>query len=144
MRTTANSINGLTHHRKMLADAAISEEVIKARGYQTIGRPTNGDDRPRQRLKRLGISGKITKVDTAFPGLLIPLYRATGERISAMYRPDKPPKDDKGKARKYVLPVRRPPVLDVHPFNRDRIIDTTVAPHRQLHPIRTIGIVASG
>lgn len=126
MRTTANSINGLTHHRKMLADAAISPDVIKARGYQTVGRPTNGDDRPRQRLKRLGISGKITKVDTAFPGLLIPLYRATGERISAMYRPDKPPKDDKGKARKYVLPTGKPPVLDVHPFNRDRIIDPTV------------------
>ena len=125
-RTTAFSLTLFPNHRKMLADAAISEEVIKARGYQTIGRPTNGDDRPRQRLKRLGISSKITKVDTAFPGLLIPLYRATGEQISAVYRPDKPPKDDKGKPRKYVMPVGRPPVLDVHPSNRDRIIDPTI------------------
>ena len=125
-RTTAFSLNLFTHHRKMLADAAISDEVIKARGYQTIGRPTNGDDRSRQRLKRLGISSKITKVDTAFPGLLIPLYRATGEQLGAAYRPDKPPKDDKGKPRKYVMPAGRPPVLDVHPFNRDRIIDPTV------------------
>lgn len=125
-RTTALSLNLFPHHRKMLTDAAISDEVIKARGYQTIGRPTNGDDRSRQRLKRLGISSKITKVDTAFPGLLIPLYRATGGQISAVYRPDKPPKDDKGKPRKYVMPVSRPPVLDVHPFNRDHIIDPTI------------------
>ena len=125
MRTIA-SVQCLPHHHKLLRDAGISEEVIKARGYRTIRRPTNSDDRSRQHLKRQGISGLVTKRDTSFPGLLIPLYRATGEQISVQYRPDSPPKDPKtGKARKYVMPVGKPPVLDVHPFNRDRIIDPT-------------------
>src|SRR2546430_11536956 len=124
---SANSLQVLPHHRKLLLDAGISEEVIAARGYRTISRPTAGDDRSRQELKRIGISGKITRRDASFPGILIPLYRATGEQVSVQYRPDSPPKDpETGKLRKYVMPTGRAAVLDVHPFNRNNIIDPTV------------------
>ena len=117
----------LPDHLNHLLKAGISEEIIAARGYRTISRPSRGDERSRRELQRLGISGFVTKRDASFPGILIPLYRATGEQISAMYRPDIPPKDPKtGKPRKYVMPAGRAAVLDVHPFSSDRIIDPTI------------------
>ena len=117
----------LPHHHGMLRGAAISDAVIEARGYWTASRPTPGDERPRRKLNQLGIPRSVTKIDTAFPGIGIPQYRPTGEPSSTYYRPDKPPKDPKtGKVRKYIMPARRPPVVDVHPFNRDKILDPTI------------------
>jgi P4 family phage/plasmid primase-like protien len=111
----------------MLAEeSAISAEVIEARGYTTVRRPTAGDSSPKETLKRCGIPGWARAEDARYPGLLIPLYRATGERVSWQYRPDVPPKDPRtGKVRKYAERSGRPSTLDIHPFNRDKIIDPT-------------------
>lgn len=114
----------LSWHRKALRDSAISDEVIAERGYETISRNGNTSKESAERLKRLGIPGWARREDARFPGLLIPLYRATGERISYQYRPDRPPNDPQtGKPRKYASPVGRANVLDVHPRNRDRVVD---------------------
>jgi len=127
--TTHNSPAGrailLPHHRKQLRESAISDEVANERGYQTVSRDSNATTASRDRLKRCGIPGWARKEPARYPGLLIPLYRATGERIAWQYRPDNPPTVE-GKVRKYAAQVGRASVLDVHPFNRDRIVDPSV------------------
>lgn len=114
-------------HRSHLNGSAISDEIIAARGYRTVARPTAGDpNSSKALLKRCGIPGWARRDDARYPGILIPLYRATGEHISWQYRPDRPPKDpDTGKIRKYAAQVGRTSVLDVHPANTDRVADPT-------------------
>ena len=124
MRATTKSAL-LDYHLRQLHESAISDEVIEARGYQTVSRPTAGDSRSRRMLKLAGISGKVVNDDARYPGLWIPVYRATGEQMGGIYRPENPRKD-KGKPRKYEQPVGESPTLDVHPFNVDKIIDPTM------------------
>lgn len=114
------------HRRELQRESAIGEEVVVGRGYRTLGRPSNADDRPRQELKRLGIPTWAINEDRYFPGLLIPLYRPSGERISAMWKPRVPVRNRDGKPMKYAAAKGRPSVIDVHPINRDRIVDITV------------------
>jgi phage/plasmid-associated DNA primase len=117
----------LPWHLHQLRSSAISDAVIAARGYTSVHRPTPGYSSPRDLLRRLSIPAWATSEDARFPGLLIPVYRATGERIGWQYRPDSPPKDAKtGRPRKYAAQVGRASVIDVHPFSKDRIIDPTV------------------
>ena len=116
----------LDFHQRQPAASAISDEVIAARGYGSVGRPTAGDHSGQRAARRCQISSKVAKDDARYPGLLIPLYRATGELIGWQYRPDSPRKDSKGKPRKYEAQVGRPPVLDVHPFNTATVTDPTV------------------
>jgi P4 family phage/plasmid primase-like protien len=113
------------HHRELAGESAISEEVIAGRGYRSISRPTNTHDEPRQELKRLGIPTWATAENRYFPGLLIPLYRPTGERISAVFKPRVAVPNREGKLMKYAAVKNRPSVIDVHPANRDRIVDPT-------------------
>lgn len=114
-------------HRKELEASAIAPEIAAARGYRTVGRPTANDDAPRQELKRLGIPKWAIDEDRLFPGLLIPLYRATGERVSAQWKPRAAVRNSAGKLMKYASVKGRASVLDVHPINRDRIVDPTVS-----------------
>lgn len=117
----------LPHHVSHLKASAISQEVIRARGYSTVDRDGPNRRDSEDRLKRLRIPGWARREPARYPGLLIPLYRATGERISWQYRPDNPPKDPKtGRVRRYASPVGRACVLDVHPHNRDRVVDPAV------------------
>lgn len=117
----------LVFHQQLLRASAIADDVIAERGYQSISRPTAGDGSSRDRLKRLGIPAWARDEDARFPGLLIPLWRATGEQIAWQYRPDRPPKDPKtGRIRKYASPAGRASVLDVHPRHRSAITDPTV------------------
>src|SRR5207247_1791552 len=60
-----------------------------------------------------------------FPGLLLPMYRATGEQISAQFKPAQPLLIN-GKLLKYVSPKGRSSVVDVHPRNRARLSDLRV------------------
>ncbi len=118
--------NLLPHHLAQLRQSAISDEVIAGRGYSTVSRPTPGDGRPRDLLRRLAIPAWARNEDARYPGLLIPMFRATGEPIGYQYRPDSAPKDPRGKLRKYAAQAGRASVADVHPLNRDRIIIPTV------------------
>jgi P4 family phage/plasmid primase-like protien len=115
------------HRRELVTESAIDAAVVAERGYSSIRRPTNTDAEPRNKLKRLGIPAWATKDNSSYPGLLIPMYRATGELISHQFKPYKPPKHPKtGKPRKYASRGGHVNRIDVHPRNKDRIADPSV------------------
>lgn len=114
------------HRQELLVGSAIAPAVVAERGYRTIGRPSANDDRPRQELRRLGFPSRAIREDRYFPGLLLPMYRATGELIGAQWKPRVPFPGSNGKPQKYASPAGRTNRLDVHPRNRDRIVDPTV------------------
>ena len=119
--------NLLLFHETQLRASEIAYDVARERGYESISRPSPGDQRPRDKLRRLGFPAWVRDDDARFPGLLIPVYRATGEQISFQYRPDNPVKDTKtGKLRKYAVPAGRASVIDVHPRHRNAIIDPAI------------------
>jgi hypothetical protein len=69
------------HRCELVIDSAIHPNVIAERGYESIHRPTSGDQRSRDRLKRSHIPNWAHNSDADFPGLLIPMYGPTGERV---------------------------------------------------------------
>jgi hypothetical protein len=103
--------------------SSIAPDVIAERRYQTITWGLN-DRRGHDVLAELGIPS-WARAEEHGSGLLIPMYRATGERISVQWRPEKQIRKD-GQYVKYVSVKRQASRLDVHPRNRDRIIDPTV------------------
>src|SRR5216684_1324165 len=80
------------HRHELDHGSAIDPAVIAERGYKTI----QGCDRGE--VEALGIS---LLSDHSFPGLLIPMFRATGEQISAQFKPAKPV-TIKGRSVKYL------------------------------------------
>jgi hypothetical protein len=68
------------HHLEELNASEIAPEHRDARGYETL----YGTDEDRARLREASIPVWAWREDSAFPGLLIPLYRVTGERIGAV------------------------------------------------------------
>lgn len=116
------------HHRRQLnIQSAIRGDVIVERGYYTLMRGSATEAKAGlETLKRLGIPGMGRDSDARLPGLVIPLYRPTGAPAGVLYKPDHPPKDDKGKPRKYLQPTNTPPVVDCHPRNSRYMPDPTV------------------
>jgi putative DNA primase/helicase len=114
------------HQRELKQDSAIDPAVVEQRGYESIHRPTNGDQRERERLTRLRIPTWATREDSYFPGLLIPMYGPTGQRVSVQWKPRIPVPNRDGKKMKYASPKGQTSRLDVHPRNRDTIADPTV------------------
>lgn len=100
---------------ELLAHSSIDPAVARERGYETISRPGQNDDGPRKRMASLGIPGWAIRDNSYFPGLLIPLYRATGERVSHMFKPIHPVPNREGKKMKYAAAKGRASVVDVHP-----------------------------
>ncbi len=100
-------------HRQELAASAIDPAVIAERGYRTI------EGRDREELAALGIPVWALSPDS-FPGLLLPMFRATGELISVQFKPAKPVAL-KGRLVKYVSVGGQTNRLDVHPRNRSLI-----------------------
>ena len=116
----------LAHHREELArGSAISADVIDGRGYHSVLRSAT-DLRHQTMLKNNRISKGIWNEPSRCPGILLPLYTVLGERRAAMYKPDNPRSNEKGKPRKYEAPFGVPAVLDVHPCNVDRVADLDV------------------
>jgi hypothetical protein len=112
--------------RELVEGSAIDPEVVTARGYESIGRPTTGDQRERQRLNRLQIPTWATREDSYFPGLLLPLYGPTGQRVSYQWKPRVAVRNRDGRPQKYASPKGKTSRLDVHPRNRNKIVDPTV------------------
>jgi hypothetical protein len=101
-------------HLKMLTEeSGISEEVIDARGYRTVGKKVE--------LESLGFS----KAQRNVPGMLIPIWGPHGEKVLYQYRPDEPRIKD-GKPVKYETPPGSRMMLDVHPFAREMLSDPAV------------------
>lgn len=74
------------HHAEELDASEISPEVREARGYETL----YGTDEDKALLRQEKIPVWAWREDNAFPGLLLPMYRVTGERIGAMFKPGVP------------------------------------------------------
>jgi putative DNA primase/helicase len=113
------------HRRELEQGSAIDPAVITERGYESIHRPSTGDDRPRKRLQALKIPDWAIGENWYFPGLLAPIYAPTGERVSVIWKPQTPI-TIKGKTAKYASPKGRGLRLDVHPRNTSAIADPTV------------------
>ena len=104
-------------HRQELEEvSAIDLAVIAARGYRTLQR------QDRDALETYGIVSQSTK---GFPGLLLPMFRSTGEQISAQFKPAHPAMIN-GRAVKYLSPRGRTNQIDVHPRNHGCLRDLTV------------------
>jgi P4 family phage/plasmid primase-like protien len=103
-------------HRQYLHDAGISDEIIAGRGFHSV-REHGGDPDAIRRMFRESF-GIYVRSPEQFEGILIPLHStdpADFSPVSYTFRPDVPEVDERGKARKYLLPFRQRPVLDVHP-----------------------------
>lgn len=101
------------HLQMLLQGSSLSQEVVRARGYQTV-EIKNG-------LKRLGFADSQCNQ----PGLLLPVYSPNGEIANYQFRPDQPRIKD-GKPVKYETPRGSRLVLDVHPFAQKRLGDPSV------------------
>ena len=103
-----------THLRELVQDSSIDQAIVEARGYRSLAKHQSAE------LDAFGIRSRAD----SFPGLLIPIYRATGERISAQFKPATP-LNIKGRSVKYLSPRGCASHLDVHPSNRTQIMDIT-------------------
>src|SRR4051812_13179940 len=112
---TPSALLSADHRRELEKSSAIDAAVIAERGYRTL------DSSHRQELAERG----ITMRSTGFPGLLLPMYRATGELISIQYKPVRAVVL-KQRAIKYLSPRGQANHIDIHPRNRARVADTSI------------------
>lgn len=96
-------------HARELEESVISPEVAEARGYETL----YGTDEDRRRLKDIRIPRWAWRDDLAFPALLIPMYRVSGEEIGFQFKPAIPQEAPSGKKQKYASQAGVPNRLDV-------------------------------
>ena len=106
--------NLLPQHARMLRDSAISDEVARARGYESVA--------TKARLKRLGFTDRQCSV----PSLLVPIHNVHGEISLYQARPNCPRIGKGGRPVKYETPGGSRMVLDVPPGARERLRDPGV------------------
>jgi P4 family phage/plasmid primase-like protien len=110
------------HRRELRDESAISHDVLSARGYRTIEKPTSADHRNMDALLKHYPEWAVGK-NRNYPGLYVPVFTPTGERVQGQFKP-KPGSTGKG-GRKYASPTGKGLRLDVHPFNTGKIVDPT-------------------
>ncbi|MGH2454150.1 MAG: DUF3854 domain-containing protein [bacterium] len=98
-------------HIELMLGSGIAPEVARARGYVSVD--------TKAELGRKGFSPAQQRV----PGLLLPVWRVTGERAFYQYRPDEPRINSAGRVVKYEMPTKVRMALDVHPAARGWIAD---------------------
>lgn len=97
-------------HREELNSSRISSELIESRGYVTVHTDA------RDKLRNANIPAWAFRDDSAFPGLVLPMYRVTGEYIGLQFKPAVPQvKPGKDKPVKYATPQGMGNRLDVPP-----------------------------
>jgi putative DNA primase/helicase len=101
----------LDHHAEILTAAAISPEVIAARGYRSVT--------TKAELSRLGFGAR----QQITPTLLLPVWNVHGENGLYTHRPDTPRLNDRGKTIKYEFPRGARMQLDVPPCVRPYLGD---------------------
>jgi P4 family phage/plasmid primase-like protien len=105
-------------HQRELEESCIAPEVAAARGYETL----YGTDEDRTRLKELRVPRWAWRDELAFPALLLPMYRVTGEAIGVQFKPATP-QEMNGKRQKYASQTGVPNRLDVPPAVADAVRD---------------------
>lgn len=117
MTTTLADVHPV--HQEELEGSCIAPAQILARGYRTLA----GSDEDLHTLKDLRIPRWSWRDETAFPGLLIPMYRVTGEEIGCQWKPSVPQEAPGGKKEKYTSQAGVPNRLDVPPLSADLVRD---------------------
>lgn len=107
-------------HQRELEESCISADVQAARRYETL----YGTDEDKARLKALRVPRWAWRDELAFPALLLPMYRVTGEEIGVQFKPALP-QDMNGKLQKYASQSGTPNRLDVPPSVADLVRDPT-------------------
>lgn len=114
--TTPQEVQLANFHEQMLRESGIADEIVEARGYETVA---DAKGRPDLKLPR-GIGS----------GLAIPLYRPDGAAGPILYRLDDPKeiKAKKGASRRqrfiqYALPTGQKAFLDCPPRCREALKD---------------------
>jgi P4 family phage/plasmid primase-like protien len=110
-------------HQRELETSCISAEVQAARGYATL----YGTEEDKARLKSLRVPRWAWRDETAFPALLLPMYRVTGEEIGVQFKPALPQATPDGKRQKYASQSGTPNRLDVPPAVADAVRDPSNA-----------------
>lgn len=107
------------HHEAELAASRISPEMITARGYRTVGTEA------RETLRGCKIPAWAIRSDSAFPGLVVPMYRvATGDYLGVQFKPAVAQlRPGTGKYPKYVTPTGFGNRLDVNPLGVPLVAD---------------------
>ncbi len=103
----------LPQHKKLIDGSAISSNVAQARGYRSVTKKSELEER--------GFSKRQCRV----PALLIPIYDARGEIALYQARPDEPRIKD-GKPIKYETPRGARMALDVPKAAREKLDDPSV------------------
>jgi P4 family phage/plasmid primase-like protien len=106
-------------HQRELEESCISPEVRDARRYETV----YGTDEDKARLKELRVPRWAWRDEMAFPALLLPMYRVTGEEIGLQFKPALPQIAPDGKPQKYASQSGTPNRLDVPPTVADAVRD---------------------
>lgn len=106
-------------HQRELEESCITPDVRDARGYETL----YGTDEDKARLKELRVPRWAWRDDLAFPGLLLPMYRVSGEEIGVQFKPAIPQEAPGGKRQKYASQTGTPNRLDVPPSMADAVRD---------------------
>lgn len=101
----------LPHHRQVLRDSAIADEVICARGYFSVSTLKEARD--------LGFA----ESQSLTPALVVPVWGVDGQLATYVLRPDMPRLDAQGKVVKYEQRRSRGVVLDVPPVARSGLGD---------------------
>lgn len=106
-------------HQRELEESCITPEVAAARRYETV----YGTDEDKARLKELRVPRWAWRDEMAFPALLLPMYRVTGEEIGLQFKPALPQEAPGGKRQKYASQSGTPNRLDVPPAVADAVRD---------------------
>lgn len=107
-------------HREELNSSRIDSALIDRRSYRTVGIEW------RTRLAEMGIPMWAMQNEEAFPGLVLPMHRVTGEYIGLQFKPAVPQtRPGTDKPVKYASPKGMGNRLDVHPACGDRVTDRT-------------------
>ena len=104
-----------TEHYEHLKASAISDEIIRERGYKSV-------------LGRVPlVEAGFSKCQQRYPGILIPLYAVDGNVSGYQYRPDSPRTDNNSKrVIKYENPTGAAVRLDVLPRSQKLLGDPKV------------------
>lgn len=118
------------HRKELIEGSSIDPEVIRERGYCTIERPDankqgfttlptlpgrvfNGNQR--DAMRTLGFPSWSVRENSYFPGLWLPMWSVTGERLPGQWKPKNPVSARDGKKMKYASVSGKGVNLDVHP-----------------------------
>jgi P4 family phage/plasmid primase-like protien len=110
-------------HQQELARSVVAPELANSRGYRTL----YGTEDDRRLLRDAQIPRWGWREDAAFPGLLLPMYRVSGELISYQWKPcvPQPRSPEDRNPPKYVTSSGLMH-LDVPPVAGERVRDVSV------------------